>query len=185
MRNGWISDAPFTLNGTNISECTSYVYLLRQRSKIRDAAAFAKESKMRKTADPMVRFLHEVLQRKAALRTSCLLRGSQLAGQHSELVSRTQLLQQYCHEYVVSESARKRISSFCHIRGMMLSMYRDCLVKRSKQVSISACVRHIMQQSINNLYIDSTKERPLVFEDNFLNLKLETCLKSSIGGGIR
>ncbi|KAK6742724.1 hypothetical protein RB195_010159 [Necator americanus] len=53
MRNGWISDAPFTLNGTNISECTSYVYLLRQRSKIRDAAAFAKESKMRKTADPM------------------------------------------------------------------------------------------------------------------------------------
>ncbi|KAK6739326.1 hypothetical protein RB195_021017 [Necator americanus] len=162
MRNGWISDAPFTLNGTNISECTSYVYLgrelnmmndlapelgrrrraawgayksiedvvkktkntrlrahlfnttvlpaltyasetwalrkqeenavsvieraiervmlgvsrskqvrdgirsslLRQRSKIRDAAAFAKESKIRKTADPMVRFLHEVLQRK-------------------------------------------------------------------------------------------------------------------------
>ncbi|KAK6762112.1 hypothetical protein RB195_022995 [Necator americanus] len=27
MRNGWVSDAPFTLNGTNISECTSYVYL--------------------------------------------------------------------------------------------------------------------------------------------------------------
>ncbi|KAK6762066.1 hypothetical protein RB195_022967 [Necator americanus] len=27
MRNGWISDASFTLNGTNISECTSYVYL--------------------------------------------------------------------------------------------------------------------------------------------------------------
>ncbi|KAK6762047.1 hypothetical protein RB195_022949 [Necator americanus] len=26
-RNGWISDASFTLNGTNISECTSYVYL--------------------------------------------------------------------------------------------------------------------------------------------------------------
>ncbi|KAK6730295.1 hypothetical protein RB195_007014 [Necator americanus] len=67
--------------------------LLRQRSKIRDAAAFPKESKMRfsgrdalqrqpldqsrerlgspryqahnrKTAKPMVRFLHEVLQRK-------------------------------------------------------------------------------------------------------------------------
>ncbi|KAK6762114.1 hypothetical protein RB195_022997 [Necator americanus] len=29
MRNGWVSDAPFTLNGTNISECTSYVYLGR------------------------------------------------------------------------------------------------------------------------------------------------------------
>ncbi|KAK6735469.1 hypothetical protein RB195_018590 [Necator americanus] len=27
MRNGWVLDAPFTLNGTNISECTSYVYL--------------------------------------------------------------------------------------------------------------------------------------------------------------
>ncbi|KAK6760678.1 hypothetical protein RB195_021946 [Necator americanus] len=25
MRNGWVSDALFTLNGTNISECTSYV----------------------------------------------------------------------------------------------------------------------------------------------------------------
>ncbi|KAK6761511.1 hypothetical protein RB195_022542 [Necator americanus] len=27
MRNGWVSDAPFTLTGTNISECSSYVYL--------------------------------------------------------------------------------------------------------------------------------------------------------------
>ncbi|KAK6750028.1 hypothetical protein RB195_002180 [Necator americanus] len=26
MRNGWVWDAPFTLSGTNISECTSYVY---------------------------------------------------------------------------------------------------------------------------------------------------------------
>ncbi|KAK6761478.1 hypothetical protein RB195_022517 [Necator americanus] len=30
MRNAWVSDAPFTLNGTNISECTSYVYLGRE-----------------------------------------------------------------------------------------------------------------------------------------------------------
>ncbi|KAK6729707.1 hypothetical protein RB195_006639 [Necator americanus] len=30
MRNGWVSDAPFTLNRTNISECTSYVYLGRE-----------------------------------------------------------------------------------------------------------------------------------------------------------
>ncbi|KAK6761784.1 hypothetical protein RB195_022753 [Necator americanus] len=30
MRNGWVSDAPFTLNGTNISECTSYVYVGRE-----------------------------------------------------------------------------------------------------------------------------------------------------------
>ncbi|VDO88588.1 unnamed protein product [Heligmosomoides polygyrus] len=27
MRNGQVSDAPFSLNGTNISECSSYVYL--------------------------------------------------------------------------------------------------------------------------------------------------------------
>ncbi|KAK6765355.1 hypothetical protein RB195_025323 [Necator americanus] len=27
VRNGWVSDAPFTRNGMNISECSSYVYL--------------------------------------------------------------------------------------------------------------------------------------------------------------
>ncbi|KAK6763544.1 hypothetical protein RB195_024026 [Necator americanus] len=36
MRNGWISDAPFTLNGTNISECTSYVYLGRELNMMND-----------------------------------------------------------------------------------------------------------------------------------------------------
>ncbi|EPB69056.1 hypothetical protein ANCCEY_11843 [Ancylostoma ceylanicum] len=30
MRNGWVSDAPFSLNGTTISECSSYVYLGRE-----------------------------------------------------------------------------------------------------------------------------------------------------------
>ncbi|KAK6749897.1 hypothetical protein RB195_002110 [Necator americanus] len=30
MKNGWVSDASFTLNGTNISECSSYVYLGRE-----------------------------------------------------------------------------------------------------------------------------------------------------------
>ncbi|KAK6757996.1 hypothetical protein RB195_015677 [Necator americanus] len=30
MRNGWVSDALFTINGTNISESTSYVYLGRK-----------------------------------------------------------------------------------------------------------------------------------------------------------
>ncbi|KAK6755827.1 hypothetical protein RB195_014298 [Necator americanus] len=38
MRNGWISDAPFTLNGTNISECTSYVYLGRELNMMNDLA---------------------------------------------------------------------------------------------------------------------------------------------------
>ncbi|KAK6764960.1 hypothetical protein RB195_025048 [Necator americanus] len=36
MRNGWVPDAPFTLNGTNISECTSYVYLGRELNMIND-----------------------------------------------------------------------------------------------------------------------------------------------------
>uniref|UniRef100_A0A0K0DDE7 Uncharacterized protein n=1 Tax=Angiostrongylus cantonensis TaxID=6313 RepID=A0A0K0DDE7_ANGCA len=30
MKNGLVSFAPFTLNGTNISECSSYVYLARE-----------------------------------------------------------------------------------------------------------------------------------------------------------
>ncbi|KAK6725783.1 hypothetical protein RB195_004229 [Necator americanus] len=36
MRNGWVSDAPFTLNGTNISECTSYVYMGREFNMMND-----------------------------------------------------------------------------------------------------------------------------------------------------
>ncbi|KAK6739387.1 hypothetical protein RB195_008083 [Necator americanus] len=36
MRNGWVSDVPFTLNGTNISECTSYVYLGREPNMMND-----------------------------------------------------------------------------------------------------------------------------------------------------
>ncbi|KAK6742632.1 hypothetical protein RB195_010096 [Necator americanus] len=36
MRNEWVSDAPFTLNETNISECTSYVYLGRELNTMND-----------------------------------------------------------------------------------------------------------------------------------------------------
>ncbi|KAK6755862.1 hypothetical protein RB195_014324 [Necator americanus] len=36
MRNGWVSDASFTLNGTNISECTSNVYLGRELNMMND-----------------------------------------------------------------------------------------------------------------------------------------------------
>ncbi|KAK6739209.1 hypothetical protein RB195_020958 [Necator americanus] len=36
MRNGWVSDAPFTLNRMNISECTSYVYLGRELNMMND-----------------------------------------------------------------------------------------------------------------------------------------------------
>ncbi|KAK6748579.1 hypothetical protein RB195_001292 [Necator americanus] len=36
VRNGWVSDVLFTLNGTNISECTSYVYLGREINMMND-----------------------------------------------------------------------------------------------------------------------------------------------------
>nr|CDJ86323.1 endonuclease-reverse transcriptase [Haemonchus contortus] len=38
MRNGLVPDAPFTLNGTNISECSSYVYLGREVNMTNDLA---------------------------------------------------------------------------------------------------------------------------------------------------
>ncbi|VDP05579.1 unnamed protein product [Heligmosomoides polygyrus] len=38
MRNGQVSDAPFSLNGTNISECSSYVYLGREVKMANDLA---------------------------------------------------------------------------------------------------------------------------------------------------
>ncbi|KAK6741064.1 hypothetical protein RB195_009117 [Necator americanus] len=38
-RNLWVSDALFTLNGTNISECTSYVYLSRELNMMNDLTA--------------------------------------------------------------------------------------------------------------------------------------------------
>ncbi|WKX89605.1 hypothetical protein Q1695_008897 [Nippostrongylus brasiliensis] len=36
MRNGYVSDAPFSLNGTKISECSSYVYLGREVNMTND-----------------------------------------------------------------------------------------------------------------------------------------------------
>uniref|UniRef100_A0A0K0DQW0 C2H2-type domain-containing protein n=1 Tax=Angiostrongylus cantonensis TaxID=6313 RepID=A0A0K0DQW0_ANGCA len=38
MKNGLVSFAPFTLNGTNISECSSYVYLGREINMMNDLA---------------------------------------------------------------------------------------------------------------------------------------------------
>ncbi|KAE9421827.1 hypothetical protein Angca_003075, partial [Angiostrongylus cantonensis] len=38
MENGLVSYAPFTLNGTNISECSSYVYLGREIDMMNDLA---------------------------------------------------------------------------------------------------------------------------------------------------
>ncbi|EYB95152.1 hypothetical protein Y032_0163g3487 [Ancylostoma ceylanicum] len=37
-RNGWVPDAPFLLNGANISECSSYVYLGREVNMMNDLA---------------------------------------------------------------------------------------------------------------------------------------------------
>uniref|UniRef100_A0A0K0DKS6 Reverse transcriptase domain-containing protein n=1 Tax=Angiostrongylus cantonensis TaxID=6313 RepID=A0A0K0DKS6_ANGCA len=38
MKNGLVSFAPFTLNGANISECSSYVYLGREINMVNDLA---------------------------------------------------------------------------------------------------------------------------------------------------
>uniref|UniRef100_A0A0K0DFB7 Reverse transcriptase domain-containing protein n=1 Tax=Angiostrongylus cantonensis TaxID=6313 RepID=A0A0K0DFB7_ANGCA len=38
MKNGLVSFAPFTFNGTNISECSSYVYLGREINMMNDLA---------------------------------------------------------------------------------------------------------------------------------------------------
>uniref|UniRef100_A0A0K0DF14 Reverse transcriptase domain-containing protein n=1 Tax=Angiostrongylus cantonensis TaxID=6313 RepID=A0A0K0DF14_ANGCA len=38
MKNGLVSFAPFTLNGTNVSECSSYVYLSREINMMNDIA---------------------------------------------------------------------------------------------------------------------------------------------------
>uniref|UniRef100_A0A0K0DLU4 Reverse transcriptase domain-containing protein n=1 Tax=Angiostrongylus cantonensis TaxID=6313 RepID=A0A0K0DLU4_ANGCA len=38
MKNGLVSFAPFTLNGTNIPECSSYVYLGQEFNKMNDLA---------------------------------------------------------------------------------------------------------------------------------------------------
>ncbi|KAK6763239.1 hypothetical protein RB195_023809 [Necator americanus] len=38
MRNGWVSDAQFSLNGTNLSDCTNYVYLGRELNMMNDLA---------------------------------------------------------------------------------------------------------------------------------------------------
>ncbi|KAK6757448.1 hypothetical protein RB195_015334 [Necator americanus] len=37
LRNGWVSDTPITANGTNIFECTSYVYLGRELNMMKNA----------------------------------------------------------------------------------------------------------------------------------------------------
>ncbi|KAK6741686.1 hypothetical protein RB195_009513 [Necator americanus] len=39
VRNGCVSDASFTLNGTNISECSSYVYLSREINMMNDVTS--------------------------------------------------------------------------------------------------------------------------------------------------
>ena len=39
MRNGWVPDAPFTLNGMTIAECSSYVYLGREVNLMNDLAS--------------------------------------------------------------------------------------------------------------------------------------------------
>ncbi|EYC29497.1 hypothetical protein Y032_0006g3006 [Ancylostoma ceylanicum] len=38
MRNGWVPNAPFSLNGTSMPECSSYVYIGREVKMMNDFA---------------------------------------------------------------------------------------------------------------------------------------------------
>ncbi|VDP57706.1 unnamed protein product, partial [Heligmosomoides polygyrus] len=58
MRNGRVSDAPFSLNGTDISECSSYVYLGREVNMTNDLAP--KLSRRKRAAWGAIKSVEEV-----------------------------------------------------------------------------------------------------------------------------
>ncbi|KAK6755292.1 hypothetical protein RB195_013956 [Necator americanus] len=45
MRSGWVPDATFTPNGTNISECTSYAYLGRELNMMNELTKLGKRKR--------------------------------------------------------------------------------------------------------------------------------------------
>ncbi|VDL80184.1 unnamed protein product [Nippostrongylus brasiliensis] len=52
--NGYVSDAPFSLNGTNISECSSYVYLGREVNMTNDLSSELKSWALRKQDEHVI-----------------------------------------------------------------------------------------------------------------------------------
>ena len=61
MRNGWVPDAPFTLDGTKISECSSYVYLGREINMTNDLAP--ELSRRRRAAWGAYKSIEDVVKR--------------------------------------------------------------------------------------------------------------------------
>ncbi|KAK6756216.1 hypothetical protein RB195_014549 [Necator americanus] len=62
MRNGWVSNAPFTLNETDISECTSYVYLGRELNMMNDVTS-EQETRMRRAAWGAYKSIEDVVKK--------------------------------------------------------------------------------------------------------------------------
>ncbi|KAE9421882.1 hypothetical protein Angca_005596, partial [Angiostrongylus cantonensis] len=60
--NGLVSFAPFTLNGTNISECSSYVYLGREINMMNDLAP--ELSRRKRAASRAFKSIEDVVKRK-------------------------------------------------------------------------------------------------------------------------
>uniref|UniRef100_A0A0K0DNR8 Reverse transcriptase domain-containing protein n=1 Tax=Angiostrongylus cantonensis TaxID=6313 RepID=A0A0K0DNR8_ANGCA len=61
MKNGLVSFAPFTLNGTNISECSSYIYLDRKINMMNDLAP--ELSKRKRAAWGAFKSIEDVVKR--------------------------------------------------------------------------------------------------------------------------
>uniref|UniRef100_A0A0K0DNH3 Reverse transcriptase domain-containing protein n=1 Tax=Angiostrongylus cantonensis TaxID=6313 RepID=A0A0K0DNH3_ANGCA len=61
MENGLVSFAPFTLNGTSISECSSYVYLGREINMMNDLAS--ELSKTKRAAWGVFKSIEDVVKR--------------------------------------------------------------------------------------------------------------------------
>ena len=66
MRNGYVSDAPFTLNGKNISECSKYVYLGREVNMMNDLAP--ELSRRRRAAWGAYKSIEDVVKRTKNMR---------------------------------------------------------------------------------------------------------------------
>ncbi|KAK6746467.1 hypothetical protein RB195_012517 [Necator americanus] len=61
MRNGWVSDAPFKLIGTNMSECTSCVYLGRELNIMNDLTS--KQGRKRRAAWRAFKSIKDVVKK--------------------------------------------------------------------------------------------------------------------------
>ncbi|VDM57557.1 unnamed protein product [Angiostrongylus costaricensis] len=63
MKNGLVSHAPFTLNGTNICECSSYIYLGREISMMNDLAPELRLSRRKRAAWRTFKSIEDVVKR--------------------------------------------------------------------------------------------------------------------------